>query len=75
MVEKDASVRESLSTFDNAYSSMLIAQGALEKSINDYSPSQYLENEIIQGLQQSLGKNQNTIQEKIETQNKQYEDM
>ena len=35
---------------------MLIAQGALEKSINDYSPSQYLENEIIQGLQQSLGK-------------------
>ena len=74
LVEKDASVRESLSTFDNAYSSMLIAQGALEKSINDYSPSQYLENEIIQGLQQSLGKNQNTIQEKIETQNKQYED-
>lgn len=57
LVEKDASVRESLSTFDNAYSSMLIAQGALEKSINDYSPSQYLENEIIQGLQQSLGKN------------------
>lgn len=56
LVEKDASVRESLSTFDNAYSSMLIAQGALEKSINDYSPSQYLENEIIQGLQQSLGK-------------------
>ena len=49
LVEKDASVRESLSTFDNAYSSMLIAQGALEKSINDYSPSQYLENEIIQG--------------------------
>ena len=74
LVEKDASVRESLSTFDNAYSSMLIAQGALENSINDYSPSQYLENEIIQGLQQSLGKNQNTIQEKIETQNKQYED-
>ena len=25
-------------------------------------------------MQQSLGKNQNTIQEKIETQNKQYED-
>ena len=31
LVEKDASVRESLSTFDNAYSSMLIAQGAFGK--------------------------------------------
>lgn len=74
LVEKDVSVRESLDSFDDAYSNMLKVQGDLEKSINEYAPGKYLDNTAIGGLQQSLAKTQDTVKDKIETQNKQYED-
>lgn len=53
---------------------MLKVQGDLEKSINEYAPGKYLDNTAIGGLQQSLAKTQDTVKDKIETQNKQYED-
>lgn len=71
---KDVKVREDLNTFGESYNLMLQAKDELGSLIGQYDPQVYLDTEAVSGLKQSLGENQSGIQDKIQTQNKQYED-
>ena len=69
---KDAKVREDLNTFGASYLLMLKAKNDLGNLIGQYNPQTYLDIEEVSGLKQSLGENQSGIQDKIQTQNRQY---
>lgn len=71
---KDAKVREDLDTFGESYNLMLQAKDELGSLIGQYDPQIYLDTEEVSGLKQSLGENQSGIQDKIQTQNRQYEE-
>ena len=71
---KDAKVREDLDTFGESYNLMLQAKDELGSLIGQYDPQIYLDIEEVSGLKQSLGENQSGIQDKIQTQNRQYEE-
>ena len=71
--EKDKNIKEQVTTLREAYDNTDLKKNELDEALLRYTPQEYLNQEALEILEQSLDKNQSTVEEKIENQNKQYE--
>lgn len=71
--EKDKNVKKQVTNLREAYNNTELKKDELDEALLMYTPQEYLNQEALGILGQSLDKNQSTIEEKIENQNKQYE--
>lgn len=71
--EKDKNIKDQVTNLREAYDNTDLKKNELDEALLRYTPQEYLNQEALGILGQSLDKNQSTIEEKIENQNKQYE--
>ena len=71
--EKDKNIKAQVTNLREAYDNTDLKKNELDEALLRYTPQEYLNQEALGILGQSLDKNQSTIEEKIENQNKQYE--
>lgn len=71
--EKDKNIKDQVTNLREAYDNTDLKKNELDEALLRYTPQEYLNQEALGILGQSLDKNQSTIEEKIESQNKQYE--
>ena len=71
--EKDKNIKAQVTNLRGAYDNTDLKKNELDEALLRYTPQEYLNQEALGQLEQSLDKNQSKVEEKIENQNKQYE--
>ena len=71
--EKDKNIKDQVTNLREAYDNTDLKKNELDEALLRYTPQEYLNQEALGQLEQSLDKNQSKVEEKIENQNKQYE--
>lgn len=70
--EKDKNIKAQVTNLRGAYDNTDLKKNELDEALLRYTPQEYLNQEALGQLEQSLDKNQSKVEEKIENQNKDY---